>query len=49
MSYNNIGLVYESMKNYSEVHSFYEYAVDIGQQSLPLNHPHLQTYRKNEK
>jgi hypothetical protein len=30
MTYNNIGLVYESMKNDSEVHSFYEYAVDIG-------------------
>jgi len=47
MSYNNIGLVYENMKNYSEARFFYEHAVEIGQKSLTSDHPHLQTYGKN--
>jgi hypothetical protein len=41
-----IGLVYEKMGNYSKARSCYERGVDIGQQSLPKNHPHLQLNRK---
>jgi hypothetical protein len=39
-------LVYENMGNYSKAHSCYERAVDIGQHSLPTDHPHLELYRK---
>ncbi|CAF4351708.1 unnamed protein product, partial [Adineta steineri] len=46
-SYNNIGAVYEGMDNYSKAYSFYERAVQDGQQSLPSNHPNLQIYRRN--
>ncbi|CAF4223803.1 unnamed protein product, partial [Adineta steineri] len=46
-SYNNIGLVYENMDNYSKAHSFYERAVQIGQQSLPANHPDFQKWIRN--
>jgi tetratricopeptide (TPR) repeat protein len=47
--YNNIGVVYEDMGNYSKARSFYERIVEIGQQSFPSNHPHLQIYRDNLK
>jgi hypothetical protein len=33
------------MGNYSKARSCMERAVNIGQQSLPPNHPHLQRYR----
>jgi tetratricopeptide (TPR) repeat protein len=47
ISYNNIGLVYDKMDEYSKAHSFYEHSVNIGQQSLSSDHPDLQTYRRN--
>jgi len=40
-------LVYENVGNYSKAYSLYERAVEIGQQSLPSHHPHLQRYREN--
>ncbi|CAF4113111.1 unnamed protein product, partial [Adineta steineri] len=47
VSYNNLGAVYQSMGNYSKAHSFFERAVQNGQQSLPKNHPNLQQWRRN--
>jgi tetratricopeptide (TPR) repeat protein len=47
MSYNNIGNVYFMMNDYSKARPFYERAVDIAQQSLPSNHPHLQYWKEN--
>ncbi len=47
MSYYNIGLLYEEMGGYSKARSFGERALEIGQQSLPSNHSHLQIYRDN--
>jgi hypothetical protein len=35
------------MGEHSKALPFYERAVNIGQQSLPPNHPHFQWYRKN--
>jgi hypothetical protein len=35
------------MKNYSEAIKSHKRAVDIGQQTLPPNHPNLQVYKKN--
>ena len=40
-SYNNIGIVYDSMGEYSKALSSYEKALEIRQQSLPPNHPDL--------
>ena len=34
------------MGNYSKAHSYYERAVNIGQQSLPSTHPVLQLTSK---
>jgi len=45
--YNSIGGVYYNMDQYPKALSFYRRAVEIGQQSLPSNHPHLQLYREN--
>jgi tetratricopeptide (TPR) repeat protein len=45
--YNNIGLVYENIRDYSKARSFYKRAVEIAQQSLPPIHPHLQMYSRN--
>ncbi len=42
-----ICIAYENMSNYWKARSFYEYVVDIAQQSLLLNHPDLQMYREN--
>jgi tetratricopeptide (TPR) repeat protein len=38
-SYNNIGLVYEHMGDYSKAHSFYKRAVEITQSSLSADYP----------
>ncbi|CAF1555322.1 unnamed protein product, partial [Adineta steineri] len=46
-SYNNIGTIYEDMNNYSKARTFYKHAIQIGQQSLPSNHPDLQQWRTN--
>ena len=35
------------MGEYSKARSFYERAVNIGQQSLPSNHPNLKNDRNN--
>jgi hypothetical protein len=35
------------MCQYPEAHQFHQYAVDIGQRSLPANHPRLQQWEKN--
>ncbi len=48
-SYNNIGLVYEHIRNHSTARSLYRRAVNIGQESLPANHPTLQTFKSNLK
>ena len=45
-SYNNIGVVYEIMGDYSKAHLFYKKAVNNGEQSLPENHPTLQNRRE---
>jgi tetratricopeptide (TPR) repeat protein len=45
-SYNNIGVVYEKMGNYSKACSSYEREMEIAQKSLPPNHPALQNCRK---
>ena len=45
-SHYNMGLLYETMGNYSKACSSYERAVEIGQKSLPSNHPELQKYRR---
>jgi hypothetical protein len=47
MSYNNIGAACDNMAEYSKARSFFERAVDIGQHSLPQDHPYLQSYRRN--
>jgi hypothetical protein len=39
--------LYSSMGDYPKARSYFERAVDIGQQSLPSNHPTLQQRRKN--
>jgi tetratricopeptide (TPR) repeat protein len=44
--YYNIGVVYDNMAEYSKAVSYCELAVDIGQRSLPTNHPNLQIYEK---
>ena len=49
LSCYNIGLLYDKMDNYSKALSFSERAVNIGQQSLPPNHPDFKDYRKNSK
>ncbi|CAF1216427.1 unnamed protein product [Adineta steineri] len=41
MSYNNIGLVHDSMGDYPEALLSHEKALEIKQQSLPSNHPDL--------
>ncbi|CAF1541965.1 unnamed protein product, partial [Adineta steineri] len=46
-SYYDIGLVYRKMSNYSKARTFYERAIQIGEQSLPSNHPDLQKWRNN--
>jgi hypothetical protein len=35
------------MGQYSKARSFYQRAIDIGQHSLPINHPDLQRYKDN--
>jgi hypothetical protein len=35
------------MGNYSKARPYFERALDIGQQSLPTNHPDLQLYREH--
>ncbi len=46
-SYNNIGLVYESIKEYSKALSYFERALDIYQGSLPSTHPDIKSVRQN--
>jgi tetratricopeptide (TPR) repeat protein len=45
-NYNNIGLLYWHMGEYSKALSFYERAVEIGQHALLENHPYLQWYKQ---
>ncbi|CAF4717250.1 unnamed protein product [Rotaria sp. Silwood1] len=42
-SYNNIGLIYSNMGEYTKALSFYEQALHIRQNILPPNHPDLAT------
>ncbi|CAF4370499.1 unnamed protein product [Rotaria sp. Silwood2] len=46
-SYNNIGLVYANMKNYSEAVASYKRAVEIEQQALPARHASFEVYKQN--
>jgi hypothetical protein len=41
-SYDNTGLVYESMRNHFEVQSFYQRTVNNAERTLPLHHPNMQ-------
>ena len=41
ISYNNIGLVYDKMGEYSKALSYYEKAQQIWQKSLPPTHPYI--------
>ena len=40
-SFNNIGLVYTNIGEYSKALSSYETALDMQKKTLPANHPHL--------
>jgi tetratricopeptide (TPR) repeat protein len=40
-SYNNIGLVYDNMGEYSKALSYYEKAQQIFEKSLPPTHPNI--------
>ncbi|CAF1273341.1 unnamed protein product [Rotaria sp. Silwood1] len=46
-NYNNIGLMHDSMENYSLALSFYEKALEIQKHSLPSEHPSLATVYDN--
>ena len=46
-SYNNIGLVYSNMGEYSEALSYHEKALEMLQKTLPANHPSLATSHNN--
>ncbi|CAF0833684.1 unnamed protein product [Rotaria sordida] len=46
-TYNNIGLMYDSMGNYSDALSWYEKALEIQSNSLPSDHPSLATVYDN--
>ncbi|CAF1692108.1 unnamed protein product, partial [Adineta ricciae] len=46
-SYNNIGMVYSDMGDYSKALEYYERASTIQQQSLPPNHPDLASSYNN--
>jgi tetratricopeptide (TPR) repeat protein len=48
-SYNNVALVYESMKEYSKALSYFERALIIWESSLPFMHPQLQSVRVHIK
>ena len=45
--YNNIGLVYHSMGEYSKALIYFERALNIQQRALPANHPHIKTIKGN--
>lgn len=45
--YDNIGLVYEEMKNYSKAYSFYEKSMRIAENLLPANNRQRQLYEKD--
>jgi tetratricopeptide (TPR) repeat protein len=45
-TYNNIGVIYCNTGEYSKALPFYERAVEVGQHSLPENHPYLQWYQQ---
>jgi hypothetical protein len=47
MACHNIGHIYINIEEYSKALPFYERAVDIGQRSLPSNHPELQRWKNN--
>ncbi len=42
-SLNNLALLYESMGRYADAEPLYLRALEIFTQTLPENHPHLQT------
>ncbi|CAF0861598.1 unnamed protein product [Adineta steineri] len=46
-SYNNIGVLYYSMKDYSKALSYYERALDIMQRALPPTHPHIKIVKES--
>ena len=46
-SYNNIGVVYENLKDYPKALSYYQKAQEIWQKSLPPGHPHIATVKRN--
>ncbi len=43
--YNNMTKIYYDMDDYMNTFTFIQRAVDIGQRSLPANHPNLQSYK----
>jgi tetratricopeptide (TPR) repeat protein len=45
--YNNIGMMYCKMNDYSKALSFFERVVNTGQRSLLKNHSLLQLYKEN--
>jgi len=45
MAYNNAGGAYLEMGDYSKAVLYCERAVDIGQRSLPPDHPDLRLYK----
>ncbi|CAF5167152.1 unnamed protein product, partial [Rotaria sp. Silwood1] len=48
-SYNRIGELYVKMHRYSKGLLFIEHAIELGERSLPANHPDLQLYKSNLK
>ena len=46
-SYNNIGLVYKNMGEYSKALSYLQKAYDIFVQVLPSTHPHIGTVKNS--
>ena len=44
---SNIGVVYQSIGEYSTALSYFKKTLEIQQQSLPRNHPHLATTNNN--
>ena len=45
--YNDIGLMYEKMNNFTVACDFYQRAVAIADESLPRNHPASVRYASN--
>ncbi|CAF5076584.1 unnamed protein product, partial [Rotaria socialis] len=46
-TYNNLGTIYQSMKEYPTALEYYGKTLKIWQKSLPSNHPSLATIHNN--